>query len=210
MNKFHRKEPVVSYKWKHLESFHPLKTLILVALIGISILFFTTLFAFALSRPHELAQEKYGFPRSFFLSTIIILISSYFINQIKLCYVNDHVKQILRNASVALLLVFLFCVLQIMGWKQLYDTGVFLKGKPNGAFLYVLTALHLVHLFGAILFCSVLIFKTFQIQKNEAKRILYFSNKLEKARIETLVLYWHFLDALWIMLFLYFLWCFVK
>jgi cytochrome c oxidase subunit 3 len=75
---------------------------------------------------------------------------------------------------------------------QLRAAGVFLPNTHHGAFFYVLTALHGIHLLGGI--------GGFGIALRAA-----FRNRLSPAAHEPLkicALYWHAMDVIWIYLFL--------
>ena len=71
------------------------------------------------------------------------------------------------------------------------------EGKSNTAssFIYALSALHLVHLAGGLLYLIYLAFKTYRVQ-------ITAQNNLAVKQAAT---YWHFLDILWLYLFLFLL-----
>jgi heme/copper-type cytochrome/quinol oxidase subunit 3 len=65
----------------------------------------------------------------------------------------------------------------------------------SGSFLYLLSGLHIIHLLGGIIWLLVLLVKAF-FGKISAQNVL----SLELGSI-----YWHFLDILWVYLFLFLL-----
>ena len=95
-----------------------------------------------------------------------------------------------------LLLGILFCVFQFYAFKSLIDEGYYFAGAQSTittSFIYVLTFLHAVHLIAGLVVLIVLLFNTF-------------NNKyqLNKLGFHLGVTFWHFLDILWIYLFLFF------
>ncbi len=79
----------------------------------------------------------------------------------------------------------------------------------GGAYLYVLSGLHVVHLLGGLCFLFAAMFRLVNNRADMVKAVVYFSDKREGGRISALALYWHFLGALWCVMFLFFLWFFV-
>lgn len=65
----------------------------------------------------------------------------------------------------------------------------------SGSFLYILSGVHLVHLAGGLLAMMVVLFKAFK------KRY----SPTESLGVEIAAIYWHFLDILWIYLYLFLL-----
>ena len=84
----------------------------------------------------------------------------------------------------------LFIVGQVLAWRTLATQGLFLSTNPSSSFFYVFTAMHAAHLLGGI------------------GGLAYMIRKLSKADrtgqttgMRALCVYWHFMDGLWIYLF---------
>ncbi|TND10300.1 MAG: heme/copper-type cytochrome/quinol oxidase, subunit 3 [Bacteroidetes bacterium] len=182
--------------------------MIYVIIAGITVLFLTMMILFVSSKPAFHLADKL-FPKSFFLSTAVILASSIFIRKARKAFARENPVALSRNLYIAALLALAFSGSQYFGWTQLWNSGIYLKGTPSGAFLYVISGLHLAHLSGGLLFLALAIIKAVRAKKDAVKGIVYFTDPLEKVRVEMLEKYWHYLDGLWIVLFLYFLWFFV-
>jgi len=99
----------------------------------------------------------------------------------------------------------LFCILQIVGWFQLYDSGIYIAGKPDGSYLYLLTSLHAVHLFAGILILAVMFFNIKFKLNDQVAQLLHFSDNYQLIKLKQIAKYWHFVDVLWILLLLFFL-----
>lgn len=199
------------------EKAHPLRTMTVFLVAGITMLFLTLIVLFACSHPAALLSGK-SFPKAFILSTVVILFSSWTMERAKKAFHRDNSKGMLDWLMASLGLALVFSVLQYFGWSRLWTSGVTLYevGPPQsavrtsaGAFLFVISGLHLLHLAGGIIFLFLAMFKAVNARGDDVRGVVYFADRLERARVEMLVFYWHFLGGLWFLLFLYFLWYFV-
>jgi cytochrome c oxidase subunit 3 len=80
-----------------------------------------------------------------------------------------------------------------MGWQELQQSGFYLKGNPSGSFMYILTGLHAFHLVSGLIVLLFSLVAAFKLNIH-AKKL---------TQIEVCGTYWHFLDLLWIYLFLF-------
>jgi len=85
---------------------------------------------------------------------------------------------------------------QFMAWRQLVRQGVYMASNPHSSFFYLFTAAHGVHLLGGIAALSYLALRTTK-KRNTAEGELRRAGAADAATI-----YWHFMDGLWICLFL--------
>jgi len=109
-------------------------------------------------------------------------------------------KDQLKNVKIGVLLTLLlgigFAISQYMGWKALTANGIHVTGvgsNVSASFFYVITVMHLLHLLGGILALLVVYFKSLM-------------EKYSSTNNNGLVIcatYWHFLDLLWVYLFLF-------
>jgi cytochrome c oxidase subunit III len=86
-----------------------------------------------------------------------------------------------------------FCYTQLLGWREMVSIGVYLTGNPSGSFVYVISLVHALHLFGGLVFLAIVLVKSFQLK-------VHSQNMLS---IELCAMYWHFLDLLWLYLFIF-------
>ena len=94
-----------------------------------------------------------------------------------------------------------FVVAQVFAWRQLARQGIYVASNPHSSFFYLLTGAHAVHLFGGLLGLTFLWLSS--------RRPVTEPEPIAKRRAATdaVSIYWHFMDALWIYLFLLlFLW----
>ncbi len=84
-----------------------------------------------------------------------------------------------------------FCCGQYMAWQNLRAQGIYLATNPNSSFFYVLTFIHVLHLFAGII--ALLYLTACLILRRTTFRSSLFDNT---------AIYWHFLGVLWVYLFL--------
>lgn len=137
-------------------------------------------------------------PKLFYISTALILISSITMNTTVSSIKAGNLAGMKRAALITLLLGIGFVVTQWLAWEFLYENRIVFAGKhsnASGSFLYILTGLHALHLIAGILSLTFVWAK--------AMRGLYSIDN--HYGVEITAIFWHFLDALWIFLFLFLL-----
>ena len=173
------------------------KMMLLFGLLSITMTFagLTSAYLVSKGRPDWLVDLE--LPITFFYSTIILLLSSITIHIAKLNLSKSRPKKtILRWLVATLILGICFVFLQFISFKDLIEMGYFFAGAQSTittSFIYVLTFLHATHLFAGIIVLSVLIYKTY-LNKYQ----------INKLGFNLGVTFWHFLDVLWLYLFLFF------
>lgn len=84
----------------------------------------------------------------------------------------------------------LFLAGQIMAWRELAAAGMLLSTNPSSSFFYLLTAAHGAHLGGGILALFYVAFRPWRRSRIS-----------QGTAAELTSIYWHFMDGLWIFLF---------
>jgi len=170
-----------------------IKPLLWIGIVSILMLFAGLTSAYIV-RQAEGDWLLFELPKMFYLSTVIIIISSISMNYALISAKRNNFSNIKIALALTLLLGLGFVLSQFMAWKALVGQEVFLVGNVSGSFLYVLSGLHLAHLAGGIISLSVVLSGALKEQYNS-------ENKLG---LELCSIYWHFLDVLWVYLFLFF------
>jgi cytochrome c oxidase subunit III len=85
-----------------------------------------------------------------------------------------------------------FLVGQLLAWQQLNAAGYFLAANPANAFFYLFTGLHGLHLLGGLVALGM-----------TANKVWRGGFKVKEVRlsVQLCAVYWHFLLALWFVLF---------
>jgi len=85
---------------------------------------------------------------------------------------------------------------QLLAWLELYSRGVYFGGNPYAGFFYVLTGIHALHVLGGIIALGAVVLRTWD--RNVAES----SWTRLKALGQSVGWYWHFMDGVWVLLFM--------
>jgi cytochrome c oxidase subunit 3 len=125
-------------------------------------------------------------------NTFLLLLSSLTIEIAKRAVRRNRVATMNRWLGVTTVLGALFVVGQLAVWRQLVYAGVYLPSTLQSGFFYILTGLHGLHITGGIVALGYVMSKAFK------NRLSAFSHQ----SLKLCATYWHFMDALWVYLFL--------
>nr|WP_294778231.1 cytochrome c oxidase subunit 3 [uncultured Flavobacterium sp.] len=172
------------------------KLLLWFAMASMTMMFAGITSAFVVSKSREDWMEDFQMPMAFYFSTLAIILCSVTFHLAKKAIEKDN-----RSATANFLLLTLglgiaFVFLQFKGFEQLIDQGYYFTGPESNiatTFLYVIAVVHLAHLAGGMISLLIIIYNHFK-QKYNSSQLL---------GIELGAMYWHFLDFLWICLFLF-------
>jgi len=172
---------------------NPLKFAMWIA-IGAIIMMFGGLTSGYIVRKSQGNWNNFELPVEFYISTVAILISSGTL-MLALKSFKQRKMQLHRTLiGITFALGIAFTVLQYFGFKDLLNH---LQWADNVSFQYliVIVLVHALHILGGVVVLLVLFLQTF------SRRVKHYSsNALEIAGT-----YWHFVDILWIYLFIFFL-----
>ena len=177
---------------------HPHKLLMWIAICSISMMFAGWSSA-VMVRKAQGNWLLFSMPIAFWFSTAVILISSFTMHLSVKSFRQRNMPLYKSFITVTALLGLLFAVLQIFGFYQLTRNGVTLESNGegvSGSFLYVIAGVHILHVLGGVI--ALLI--TFLLARFRKTTKVY-----SATGIEVLATYWHFVDVLWVYLFLFFL-----
>lgn len=172
------------------------KLLLLFAIISMIMMFAGLTSAFVVSKSRADWLKDFQLPTAFYFSLAVIMISSLTFHLAQKAIKKDNQKATTSFLLITLGLGILFVFLQFIGFGQIIDNGYYFTGAESSittTFLYIVTLVHLLHLAGGIISLLVIIFKQLKGKYNSS----------ETLGIELGVMYWHFLDLLWIYLFLF-------
>jgi len=172
-----------------------------VALAGISMMFTALTSAYIVRANTSNDWRPIVMPRLLWLSTALIFLSSISFEVARRSLKQGKARIYQRWLLLTVLLGLAFLATQLMSWRQLVAQGIYVSSNPHSSFFYVLTGAHGLHLLGGVLALDFLLLRSWRNRYEEdavAKR---------QAVANAVALYWHFMDGLWIYLFLLlFLW----
>jgi cytochrome c oxidase subunit 3 len=166
-----------------------------VGLASILMLFTALSSAYIVRAASSSDWQPLTMPRILLLSTALILVSSGTLETAR-----RKLKDATSNAykpwlRFTVLLGVGFLASQLMAWRQLVRQGVYVASNPHSSFFYLLTAAHGVHLLGGLAALAYLSVRSRAPQDNQA------AVTKAQAGADAVALYWHFMDFLWIYLF---------
>lgn len=173
------------------------KMLLWFGMISICMIFagLTSAYVVSKSRPDWL--KDFVLPSAFVISTVAMLVSSF-----TFYLALQATKKGNRNGTTAFLLITLalgiaFIVLQFKGFGQVIENGYFFTGSESNvttSFLYIAVLVHIAHLLGGMISLLVVIYNHYKQKYNSTQTL----------GIELSAMYWHFMDFIWVYLFLFF------
>ena len=128
-------------------------------------------------------------PRILWFNTIILLASSVTLEFSRRLRSRGDEEGFRHWWGVTAILGLFFIAGQVIAWRQLAAAGVYLATNPSSSFFYVFTGAHALHLLGGI--CGLI---TIMLRDT---RLL-----ARATAVEVVAMYWHFMDGLWVFLFL--------
>ena len=177
---------------------HPHKFTLWVA-IGSILMMFAGLTSAYIVKRSQASWLMIEIPVMFWYSTATILASSVTVQLALKALKKREMVNYERLLLVTAVLGVLFIVLQVAGFRQFAAQDIRLVGAGSNAsysFLLAISGLHGVHVLGGVVALVVIAIRAL----NSSTRS-YSSVPLEIAAT-----YWHFVDALWIYLFIFFTW----
>lgn len=173
------------------------KTMLIFGMASIVMIFagLTSAYVISKSRPDWL--KDFVLPQAFLWSTITIVASSVTFHLAKTAIKKDDRPKTSLFLFITLLLGVAFVVLQFYGFDQVIQAGYYFTGSESTittSFLYVVVLVHIAHLAGGLISLLIIIYNHYKQKYNSSQSL----------GIELGAMYWHFLDFLWIYLFLFF------
>jgi cytochrome c oxidase subunit 3 len=172
------------------------KLLLLFAMVSMTMMFAGLTSAFIVSKSRVDWLKNFQLPTAFYASTLIIIACSITFHLAKKAIQKDNRKATTTFLLATLVLGLIFVVLQFVGFGQIVASGYYFTGPESSittTFLYIVTLMHLLHLAGGIISLLIIIYNHFKQKYNSTQTL----------GIELGAMYWHFLDFLWVYLFLF-------
>ncbi|AXT61187.1 heme-copper oxidase subunit III [Aquimarina sp. AD10] len=172
------------------------KTMMWFAMISMAMVFAGLTSAYVVSKSRKDWQTDLVFPEAFIYSILVIIASS-----VTFYMVKKAIEQNKRGLATVLLLStlglgILFVILQFEGFSDIINQGYHFTGPTSNivsTFMFIIVVTHLAHIFGGLIVLLVVIYNHFK-QKYKTGQTL---------GLELGAMYWHFVDFLWVYLFLF-------
>ena len=172
-----------------------------VAMASILMLFTALTSAYIVRAASSSDWQPLTMPRILLFSSVLIVISSGTLEtarrRLKDALVAAHRRWLVLTVALGVG----FLISQLLAWRQLVRQGIYVSSNPHSSFFYLLTATHGVHLLGGLVALVYLSLRTRAAEENQLAVLK------AQAAADAITLYWHFMDVLWLYLFvLLFFW----
>lgn len=172
------------------------KPMLWVSMISMTMMFAGLTSAYVVSRKRS-DWVSFDLPTAFYTSTILIILSS-----ITFMLATRFIKKNNQQMTTLFLVITLilgvgFVYFQFEGFSEMFNAGYVFAGAEStvkSSFIYGISLAHLVHIFAGIIVLVVVLI-------NQLRHKYSASNCLG---LELGAIFWHFVDILWIYLFLFF------
>ncbi|MDR0791895.1 MAG: cytochrome c oxidase subunit 3 [Chitinophagaceae bacterium] len=175
---------------------HPHKFILWVAMASIVMMFagFTSAYIVKHAQKNWL---EFSLPKIFQVSTVVIILSSLTMHLAVKAFKVRERSRYKKLITLTALLGISFAVLQVIGFTDLNAYGIRFIGSGSNAsasFLLVIVGMHVLHVLGGVVALVIAFFRAYRT-KIKSYNIV---------PVEIVATYWHFVDILWIYLFIFF------
>ena len=175
---------------------HPHKFTLWVAM-GSIVMMFAGLTSAYIVRSNQANWLEFNLPVIFWYSTAVILVNSITMHLSVKAFRAREMQRYRSLITITAALGVVFAVLQFFGFKELGSHGVLLLGQgsnPAASFLAIITGLHVLHVLGGVIAILVIFIRAYNTRLKSYNTV----------PVEIVSTYWHFVDILWIYLFVFF------
>ena len=172
------------------------KMMLWLGMISMSMTFAGLTSAYVVSSSRADWIQQIDLPFDFTISSLIIILSSvtFYLAFKMLKMKNLKITYLLLIITLSLALAFIY--FQIQGFNGIIEKGYYFTGPESSittSYLYILVLLHIAHLVAGIITVLYVLFNSF-------KGVYFNGNTLG---FELALTFWHFLDILWLYLYLF-------
>ncbi len=173
------------------------KMMLWFGMISLSMSFAGLTSAYVVSSKREDWLSDFQIPEAFYLSLAVIIFSSITFFFAKKSVMAQENKKGMILLITTFLLGVVFVVFQFKGFSEIIANGYFFTGSESTittSFIYLVVLLHLTHIIAALISLLVVIYNHYKQRYTPENTV----------GIEIAATFWHFVDVLWIYLFLFF------
>lgn len=172
------------------------KNMLLFAMISLGMSFAGLTSAYIISKERPDWLTDFEIPQAFFSSLAVIIASSFMFILAKNAVKKEQNSKAMMLLITTFILGIVFVYLQFLGFSQIIENGYFFTGSESSittSFIYLVVLLHLAHIFAGLICVLVVIYNHYKLKYTNGKTL----------GIELATTFWHFVDVLWVYLFLF-------
>lgn len=172
------------------------KNILWFGIISLTMSFAGLTSAYVVSKERPDWISNFEIPNAFYISLVLILISSLTVHLAK----NSIQKSLHSRGLILLITTFIlgiaFVFFQFVGFSEIINSGYNFTGPTSSittSFIYLVVLLHVAHVIGGLVSLLVVIYNHYKQKYQKGKTL----------GVELAATFWHFIDAIWIYLFLF-------
>ena len=172
------------------------KMMLWFGIISLSMMFAGLTSAYIVSKERKDWLTDFELPQAFYVSTAVILMSSLTMFLAKRFIKRDENGKGEVFLILTLILGIAFVYLQFAGFNEIISAGYFFTGSESTvttSFIYAFVISHIVHIAAGLIVLTVVLINQFRKKYKKGDTL----------GIELGATFWHFVDVLWIYLFLF-------
>ena len=172
------------------------KMMLLFGMISMSMTFAGLTSAYVVSSSRSDWIDQIDLPFAFTVSTFLLLLSSGTFHMALKSIKGMLFRKAQSLLLITLVLALIFIYFQFQGFGEIIEQGYYFTGAESSittSYLYILVLLHLAHLIAGIVIVLFVIYNSFRKKYLQGNTLGF----------ELAVTFWHFLDILWLYLFLF-------
>lgn len=190
-------------EYKRSYRYHPYNILLTLVLGAVVALFLALTGSYIYSRVQH-PTPPIQLPSLFYVTTLILMASSGTMMWAKQCYKADKTKKYQLALLATIILSVIFMIMQYAAWRQLFNSDVFITQSNLTSYLYLICTVHFMHVIAGLPVLILFLRAAYQNMREPVSVLIYFSDPEKRLKLRLLTIYWHFLDALWIYLMVFF------
>ncbi|MCB0464176.1 MAG: heme-copper oxidase subunit III [Aequorivita sp.] len=172
------------------------KNILWFGIISLTMSFAGLTSAYVVSKERPDWISNFEIPQAFYISLALIIVSSF-----TMFFALRFIKK-QKNALGMVFLIstfllgVLFVVFQFVGFSEIIESGYNFTGPTSSittSFIYLVVLLHMAHVFAGLIALLVVIYNHYKLKYENGKTL----------GVELAATFWHFVDVVWIYLFLF-------
>lgn len=183
---------------------HPQKFALWIAMASMSMFFAALTSALLVKKGDFRSWENFRLPDVFLFSTVTVILVSVCIHAALISYKKAKFALFRWLMLASFALGCLFLGLQLTGWNVMINGGMTLRENLSGSFIYLITGAHGLHIIAGLVLMFLFLFQALKNRKDPIYELRDIINPKRQLHLELLVSYWHYVDALWVYLFVFF------
>lgn len=199
----HKRRPLINDRETEHAPFRTDQLFLYIGFASISVLFLVLTLSFAYAR-FVSGAAALQLPLIFHANTVIIVASSFTLRNALDAIKQGRERDFAYAVGSTLVLGVLFLLFQYLGWRELVSNGLDVTKDQSGLYLIFVSVVHAGHIVAGLVALALGLYRSVQRIKDPVKELIFSAKPDATFRLGLLTKYWHFVDVLWIYLYLFF------